>query len=74
MITSQLDGEIIPGDYELHFSPEAGLLHPSKVRLAKVVTVEGKLVQKNWIKVRIQDWSRLKKEFKALSKLLVKVL
>ena len=46
MITSQLEGERITGDYDLRSWKEAGLLHPSKLRLAKLVSLEEGLIQK----------------------------
>ncbi len=46
MITSQLEGENLPGDYRLKDWNGAKLLHPSKIRLAKVVSVEHQLFLK----------------------------
>lgn len=46
MITSRLDGEAMPGDCDLAAWREAGLLHSSKVRLAKIVSLEKELVLK----------------------------
>ncbi|MBI2335921.1 MAG: type II toxin-antitoxin system PemK/MazF family toxin [Deltaproteobacteria bacterium] len=46
MITSQLEGIKLEGDYEIRQWQAAGLLHPSKLRLAKLVTLEEKLIFK----------------------------
>lgn len=44
MITSQVDGELIQGDLLLKDWQRCGLVHPSKLRLAKLVSVEEKMV------------------------------
>lgn len=46
MVTSQREGEKINGDYDIVSWKEAGLLHPSKLRLAKLVSLEEGLIQK----------------------------
>lgn len=46
MITSRIEGENIAGDCVIEHWQEAGLVSISKVRLAKLVTVEEKLVLK----------------------------
>jgi len=45
MITSQVEALRIPGDVELDHWQEAGLLHPSLLRVAKVATVDASLVE-----------------------------
>ncbi|QQR79509.1 MAG: type II toxin-antitoxin system PemK/MazF family toxin [Deltaproteobacteria bacterium] len=44
MVTSQVESENIDGDCLLTSSKECGLLHPSKVRLTKLVTLEEKMI------------------------------
>lgn len=44
MITSQIDGEMIQGDVLFKDWQRCGLIHPSKLRLAKLVSVEEKIV------------------------------
>ncbi len=44
MVTSQVESETIDGDCLLLSSKQSGLLHPSKVRLAKLVTLEEKMI------------------------------
>lgn len=46
MITSQIEALRVEGDVELVHWREAGLLHPSLLRLAKVATVDEELVEK----------------------------
>ncbi|MEW6268619.1 MAG: type II toxin-antitoxin system PemK/MazF family toxin [Thermodesulfobacteriota bacterium] len=46
MITSQVDALQLDGDVRLAGWEKAGLLHPSLLRLAKVATVDGELVDK----------------------------
>lgn len=66
MITSQIEGEKILGDYLLGSWKEAGLLHESKIRLGKLVTLEENLVQRKLGELQSKDGSGLKKEFKKL--------
>lgn len=46
MVTSRVDSEKIPGDLLIEKWREAGLLHPSKVRLSKLVSLEEELLLK----------------------------
>lgn len=46
MVTSQIRGESFPGDYLIQDWKEANLLHSSKARLAKIVSVENHLFLK----------------------------
>lgn len=46
MITSQIEAPRIEGDVELRSWREAGLLHPSLLRLAKVAIVDADLAEK----------------------------
>ncbi|MFN2378046.1 MAG: type II toxin-antitoxin system PemK/MazF family toxin [Candidatus Binatia bacterium] len=46
MITSQIEALRIEGDVELSKWREAGLLHPSLLRLSKVATIDAGLVDK----------------------------
>ncbi len=46
MITSQVESPRVAGDVELSNWQEAGLLHPSLLRLAKIATIDGDLAEK----------------------------
>ena len=46
MITSQVEALKLPGDVALAEWKDAGLLHPSLLRLAKVATIDAELVDK----------------------------
>jgi mRNA interferase MazF len=46
MITSQIEALRLDGDVVLKHWKDSGLLHPSLLRLAKVATVDGDLVDK----------------------------
>src|SRR5881296_65562 len=46
MITSRIDAPRLPGDVSLQGWRQAGLLHPSQLRLAKVATLDKSLVVK----------------------------
>ena len=68
MVTSQIESETIVGDYLLKDWKGAGLFHPSKVRLAKVVSVEEKIVEKKLGTLVKKDAEGVKKElWKVLS-------
>jgi mRNA interferase MazF len=45
MITSQIDLPEVEGDYLIQDWKKIGLLHPSKLRLSKIATIEGELIQ-----------------------------
>lgn len=63
MITSRVDSEMIQGDFLLKKWKEAGLLHPSKVRLAKIVSVESNLIISRLSSLSSMDWDGVQKEF-----------
>jgi mRNA interferase MazF len=46
MITSQVESLALAGDVTLKDWSRAGLLHPSLLRLAKVATVDGELIDR----------------------------
>lgn len=46
MITSQVEALRLPGDVVLADWTAAGLLHPSLLRMAKVATIDGQLVDR----------------------------
>lgn len=66
MITSKIDGEMLKGDILLQDWQQAGLLHPSKVRLGKLVTLEVDLIQKHLGRLSRQDQMNLKKPWQNL--------
>lgn len=55
MITSQIKTAKLSGDYFIQKWQEAGLLHPSKLRLAKMVSLEGSVIIKKLGSVSAQD-------------------
>lgn len=63
MITSQILSKNIPGDYLIQFWQEAGLLHESKLRLAKLVSIEEKLLLKKMGEIPENELKKIKKEF-----------
>ncbi|HEX5036142.1 MAG TPA: type II toxin-antitoxin system PemK/MazF family toxin [bacterium] len=68
MATSQTAGEKILGDYDLQSWKEAGLLHPSRLRLAKVVSLEEDLIQKRLGQLQKEDRKNVAKEFRRVFK------
>jgi mRNA interferase MazF len=60
MITSQLDAPRLPGDLTLEAWKQAGLLHPSRLRLAKVATLDESLVVKTLGTLMRRDVDRAK--------------
>ena len=63
MITSQTHSENIQGDYLIESWKEAGLLHESKLRLAKLVSIENKLLLKKMGEIPANELKKIKKEF-----------
>jgi mRNA interferase MazF len=63
MITSKTDGLKFPGDYRIENWEDAGLLHPSLVRLAKVATIEGNMVDKTIGRLEVSDLKKLQLSF-----------
>jgi hypothetical protein len=68
MVTSQIAGERISGDYDLASWKESGLLHPSRLRLAKLVSLEEDLILKKLGVLPKEDRKKVAKEFRALFK------
>lgn len=66
MLTSQIDSEKITGDLLVKDWKEIGLLHPSKIRLAKVVTLEEELLIKRLGCLTKRDRDDVKREFRNL--------
>jgi mRNA interferase MazF len=66
MITSQIEARRIDGDVELSHWQEAGLLHPSLLRLAKLATVDGDLVDKTIGKLSATDRNSGAKAFQGI--------
>lgn len=66
MITSQIDAEKIPGDCFLSDWSGAGLLHPSKIRLSKLATIEPSLIVQKLGTLSRKDLPLLRKEMKKL--------
>jgi mRNA interferase MazF len=66
MITSQVEALRIAGDVELEMWKEAGLLHPSLLRLAKVATIDAKLVDRVIGELSAADLQAAKQAFEAL--------
>ena len=66
MITSQLNSEIIDADVVIEHWEESGLIYPSKIRLAKLVSIEKDLVVHKLGALREKDWKVIKKRFLVL--------
>lgn len=68
MITSQIDGLKLSGDVLMEDWKQAGLLHPSIIRLAKVATIEKDLIEKELGRVSNKDLRLTKASFCSLYK------
>lgn len=66
MITSQTETENILGDYFLLDWKSCGLVHPSKIRLAKLVTIESKLILKKLGSTSVSEQKKISKDFQKL--------
>ena len=64
MVTSQTDGEMIEGDLLLKNWHEAGLMHKSKLRLAKIVTLQKNVVRKKIGHLLVEDQKTVTKLIK----------
>lgn len=63
MITSQIESPAIDGDVLLSEWKASGLLHQSRVRLAKMATIESTLIESKLGKLQPKDLQKVKKEF-----------
>lgn len=63
MITSQMSGSLLTGDVNLLQWEASGLPKPSKVRLAKVVSIDAELVIKKLGKLSAKDTQSVRKVF-----------
>jgi PemK-like, MazF-like toxin of type II toxin-antitoxin system len=68
MVTSQKAGEKIAGDCDIASWKEAGLLHPSRLRLAKLVSLEEDLILKKLGGLPKEDRKVVAKELCSLFK------
>ncbi|MBI2345362.1 MAG: type II toxin-antitoxin system PemK/MazF family toxin [Deltaproteobacteria bacterium] len=66
MITSKIEGARLSGDVLIRGWSDAGLLHPSLVRLGKIATVESDLVQKTLGSLVAEDVMAVRAAFRAL--------
>lgn len=64
MITSQIESLALHGDVRLADWEGAGLLHPSVLRLAKVASVEGDLVEKSLGRLSRRDLGAARAAFR----------
>lgn len=64
MITSRVDGLQIPGDVKISHWEEAGLLHPSLIRLSKIATIENDIIDKVLGQIANSDLKSIKSNFK----------
>lgn len=65
MITSQVEGIRLPGDVVLGGWERAGLLHPSLLRLAKIATIDGALVERSIGRLVAEDLRATRSAFPA---------
>jgi mRNA interferase MazF len=63
MITSKVDGLKFPGDHRIEEWQEAGLLHPSLIRLAKIATIDKEMVYKSLGRLNARDLRSVKSSF-----------
>jgi mRNA interferase MazF len=68
MITSQTDQPSIPGDLILEDWEKSGLLHPSRLRLAKIATLEAELVKKKLGTLSTGDQKKTAKAMRGIFK------
>lgn len=68
MITSRVEGLEIDGDCSIADWEKSGLLHPSLVRLSKLATVDGALIQKKLGILSKNDFQKTKKSFQKIFK------
>lgn len=66
MITSQIDSENIAGDILVKDWSKCGLLYPSKLRLAKLVSIESKLVLKKLGAMNTAEMKLIRKQLEQL--------
>jgi len=66
MVTSKIEGLRLDGDVAIKDWKGAGLLHPSLVRLSKIATVDGDLVERRIGRLDQRDASLVKREFRRL--------
>lgn len=66
MITSQIEAQRIDGDVELSEWRDAGLLHPSLLRLAKLATIDADLAEKTIGKLSDDDRKQTREAFQKI--------
>ncbi|MGK5090235.1 type II toxin-antitoxin system PemK/MazF family toxin [Bdellovibrionota bacterium FG-2] len=66
MVTSKIENFALEGDYLLSDWEEAGLLHPSLVRLAKIASLDLVLIEKKLGKITAQDSDKISSHFKRI--------
>ena len=66
MITSRLDAPRLPGDVTLEAWKPGGLLHPSRLRMAKIATLDESLVVKKLGSLRPRDLEKAKSAFREI--------
>jgi mRNA interferase MazF len=64
MITSQIESLAVEGDVRLSDREDAGLLHASVLRLAKVATIDAELVEKTIGRLSRRDLAAAKAAFR----------
>jgi len=63
LVTSQLDDWDMPGDYRVQDWEYSGLKYPAKIRLSKIVTIEGDLLHKRLGSLSRREWKAVGEEF-----------
>jgi mRNA interferase MazF len=71
MMTSQTTGPHFPHDVEIEHLSSAGLPKPTLVRLAKLVTLDSRLIVKRLGSIHARDRQRIRAEFVRLFKALL---
>ena len=63
LVTSRLDEDDMPGDYRVLDWEYSGLKYPAKIRLGKIVTVEGDLIHKRLGSLSRREWKSVGEVF-----------
>lgn len=73
MITSRVEGIALAGDVRLEHWSDAGMLHPSLVRLAKLATIDQHLAERTLGQLTATDLAAVKQAFRSLYRFWISV-
>ncbi|MFP6662827.1 MAG: type II toxin-antitoxin system PemK/MazF family toxin [Deltaproteobacteria bacterium] len=66
MITSQVEGNALPGDVDLADWEAAGLLHPNRLRMAKVASMDRELSESRLGTLSARDQRSARRAFRQI--------